>query len=270
MEASTILMCKPEYFNVDYEINPWMKGNVGKAQRIKAKTQWQNLVSTIKKYANVTFIEPQEGLPDMVFTANGALIHKNKAIIAKFEPKQRQGEEVFFKEWFEKQGFCVDVASEEPFEGAGDALFDRGKKRLWAAYGFRSSRKSHQSLAKMLDVEVLSLELVDPRFYHLDTCFCPLALGYLMYYENAFSYASQKLIEEKVPKEKLIKVSQKDAAQFALNAVNIGNTVILHKASFHLRFQLESRGFKVEEACVDEFMKAGGSTKCLTLQLNEH
>ena len=100
MSSSTILMCQPDFFDVNYEINPWMKGNINQAINKRAKQQWEDLVATIKKCAKVTLIEPQQGLPDMVFTANGALVHKNKAVVAKFNPIERQGEEVFFKNWF--------------------------------------------------------------------------------------------------------------------------------------------------------------------------
>ena len=269
MYSSTILMCEPSFFSVDYEINPWMKGQIHKTKIEKAKQQWEHLVSIIERYAKVTLIAPQQGLPDMVFTANGALVHKNKALVAKFQPKERQGEERFFRNWFLEKGYEVH-ATEEPFEGAGDALFDRGMERLWAAYGFRSSIAAHQKIQEILDIEVLSVELVDPRFYHLDTCFCPLNGGYVMYYPGAFSVASQKLIRKHVPTDKLIQVGLDDAQNFALNAINVDHHVIMHKASSRLRQSLEDSGFIVTEANVDEFLKAGGATKCLTLRLDEH
>jgi len=263
-------MCQPDFFSVEYEINHWMKGNVNQAATGKAQSQWQDLMAVVEKCAKVTLIEPQKGLPDMVFTANGALIHKNKAVVAKFQPKERQGEENFFKDWFKDKGFEVCDAGDEPFEGAGDALFDRGEDRLWAAHGFRSSLETHKKIQEIIGVEVLSLELVDPRFYHLDTCFCPLEGGYLMYYPKAFSPESQELIISRVAEEKLIRVSEDDANNFALNAVNVGSNIIMHKASAELRSSLEKEGFTVFETPVDEFMKAGGSTKCLTLRLDEH
>ncbi|MDD9950480.1 MAG: arginine deiminase-related protein [Zetaproteobacteria bacterium] len=248
-----------------------MVGNINLAQNGAAIEQWGFLENTLKECAKVKLIEPEDQLPDMVFTANGALIHNKKAIISRFKPKERQGESQYFKRWFEENGFQVfEVPEDMAFEGAGDALFDRCQpKRLWAAYGFRSSKASHEWIKNLLEVEVFSLELVDPRFYHLDTCFCPLDLGHIMYYSKAFSTASQRLIQTQIGSELLIDVSEEDAKNFSLNAVNVGTQIILGNASEGLKDRLRLLGYQVKETPVPEFKKAGGATKCLTLQLGE-
>jgi lysine-ketoglutarate reductase/saccharopine dehydrogenase-like protein (TIGR00300 family) len=264
------LMCAPDHYDVDYVINPWMEGNVHKSSRDRAVEQWQGLHHILKDRALVDLLQPQKGVPDMVFTANAGLVLGNDVVLSRFFHKERQGEEPFFQEWFESQGFTVHVLPKDlPFEGAGDALLDREGRWLWAGYGFRSELDSHPYLAKWLDIEVLSLRLMDERFYHLDTCFCPLTDGYLLYYPPAFDAYSNRLIELRVPAEKRIAVSEKDAVAFACNAVNVNRTVIMNKATDDLKQHLSSLGFEVVETPLTEFLKAGGAAKCLTLRVTE-
>ncbi|MBF2026684.1 MAG: TIGR00300 family protein [Oscillatoriales cyanobacterium C42_A2020_001] len=264
------LMCAPDHYDVDYVINPWMEGNVHKSSRDRAVEQWQGLFHILKDRAVVDLVKPQKGVPDMVFTANAGLVLGNNVVLSRFFHKERQGEEPFFKEWFESQGFTVyELPKDLPFEGAGDALLDREGRWLWAGYGFRSELDSHPYLAKWLDIEVLSLRLMDERFYHLDTCFCPLANGYLLYYPPAFDSYSNRLIELRVPAEKRIAVSEKDAVNFACNAVNVDRVVIMNKASDELKERLGNLGFEVLETPLTEFLKAGGAAKCLTLRVTE-
>ncbi|NJO40756.1 MAG: TIGR00300 family protein [Cyanobacteria bacterium CRU_2_1] len=272
MSASSIrfLMCPPKHYDVDYVINPWMEGNVHKSSRDRAVEQWEKLHHILKDQAIVNLVTPQIGVPDMVFTANAGLVLENTVVLSRFYHKERQGEEPFFQHWFEEQGFTVFTLPKDlPFEGAGDALFDREGRWLWAGYGFRSELDSHPFLAKWLDIEVLSLRLMDERFYHLDTCFCPLANGYLMYYPPAFDAYSNRLVEMRVPDAKRIAVSEPDAINFACNAVNIDRTIVLNKASDDLRARLEEVGFRLIETPLTEFMKAGGAAKCLTLRVTE-
>jgi lysine-ketoglutarate reductase/saccharopine dehydrogenase-like protein (TIGR00300 family) len=264
------LMCAPDHYDVDYVINPWMEGNVHKSSRDRAVEQWQDLHHIIKDHAIVDLVTPQKGVPDMVFTANAGLVLGDTVVLSRFYHKERQGEEPFFKQWFEEQGYTVhELPKDLPFEGAGDALLDREGRWLWAGYGFRSELDSHPYLAKWLDIEVLSLRLMDERFYHLDTCFCPLAGGYLMYYPPAFDAYSNRLIEMRVPAAKRIAVSEPDAANFACNAVNIDQTIILNKASDELKQRLMEIGFRLIETPLTEFLKAGGAAKCLTLRVTE-
>ncbi len=263
-------MCAPDHYDVDYVINPWMEGNIHRSSRDRAVEQWHQLHQVIKEHATVDLVAPQKGIPDMVFTANAGLVLGDRAVVSRFYHKERQGEEPFFKAWFEQNGFkTFELPQELPFEGAGDALFDREGRWLWAGYGFRSELDSHSYLAKWLDVEVLSLRLMDERFYHLDTCFCPLSNGYLLYYPPAFDAYSNRLIEMRVPAEKRIAIAEPDAVTFSCNAVNINDIVILNKASDELKQRLSKAGFRVIETPLTEFLKAGGAAKCLTLRVTE-
>jgi len=222
-----ILMCPPHHYDVDYVINPWMEGNIHRSSRDHAESQWNQLYSVLKKHATIELVEPQKGWPDMVFAANAGLVLGDRVVLSRFLHPERQGEEPYFHKWFEDNGFTVYTLPKSlPFEGAGDALIDRAGGWLWAGYGFRSELDSHPYLADWLDVEVLSLRLVDSRFYHLDTCFCPLTDGYVMYYPPAFDAYSNRLIEMRVPAEKRIVVSEIDAINFACNTVNVDHVVL--------------------------------------------
>ncbi|MBR8828684.1 MAG: TIGR00300 family protein [Gomphosphaeria aponina SAG 52.96 = DSM 107014] len=269
-ETIRFLMCAPDHYDVDYVINPWMDGNVHKSSRARAVEQWNKLYHILKDNAIVDLVGPQKGWPDMVFTANAGLVLGNNVVISRFYHKERQGEEPYFKEWFAQQGFNVyELPKDLPFEGAGDALLDREGRWLWAGYGFRSELYSHSYLAKWLDIEVLSLRLTDERFYHLDTCFCPLTGGYLLYYPPAFDGYSNRLIEMRVPEEKRIPIEEPDAVNFACNAVNINSIVVMNKVSDYLKVRLADVGFQVIETPLTEFLKAGGAAKCLTLRVTE-
>jgi len=263
-------MCAPDHYDVDYVINPWMEGNLHKSSRDRAVEQWQQLFHVLKDHAIVDLVQPEKGVPDMVFTANAGLVLGETAVLSRFFHKERQGEEPFFKAWLEGHGFTVhELPKDLPFEGAGDALFDREGRWLWAGYGFRSELDSHPYLARWLDIEVLSLRLMDERFYHLDTCFCPLTDGYLLYYAPAFDAYSNRLIELRVPEAKRIAIGEEDAVTFACNAVNIDRAIVLNKASDKLKQRLAAAGFQVIETPLTEFLKAGGAAKCLTLRVTE-
>ncbi|HEY9846777.1 MAG TPA: dimethylarginine dimethylaminohydrolase family protein, partial [Candidatus Caenarcaniphilales bacterium] len=264
------LMCPPDHYDVDYVINPWMEGNLHKSARDRAVEQWQGLFHILKDYAVVDLVTPQPGWPDLVFTANAGLVLGDAVVLSRFFHQERRGEEPYFKQWFEAQGYTVyELPKDLPFEGAGDALLDREGRWLWAGYGFRSELDSHPYLAKWLDTEVLSLRLMDERFYHLDTCFCPLNGGYLLYYPPAFDAYSNRLIEMRVPESRRLVVGEADAVSFACNAVNIEQTVVMNKASDPLKQQLQAVGFNVVETPLTEFLKAGGAAKCLTLRVTE-
>jgi lysine-ketoglutarate reductase/saccharopine dehydrogenase-like protein (TIGR00300 family) len=263
-------MCPPNHYDVDYVINPWMEGNIHKSSRDRAVEQWQKLYHILKDLTTVELVEPQPGWPDMVFTANAGLVLGDNVVLSRFYHKERQGEEPHFQKWFEDNGFSVyQLPKDLPFEGAGDALIDREGRWLWAGYGFRSELDSHPYIAKWLDIEVLSLRLIDERFYHLDTCFCPLSEGYLLYYPPAFDFYSNRLIEMRVPAYKRIVVEEPDAVNFACNAVNINSTVVMNKVSDSLKQRLADVGFQVIETPLTEFLKAGGAAKCLTLRVTE-
>lgn len=264
------LMCAPEHFEVAYVINPWMEGNIAYGRNEVATRQWSALTRMIARVADVDCISPVAGVPDMVFTANAGLVLGEKCVLSRFRHVERQGEEPHFAKWFGNHGFHVmTLPSDMYFEGAGDALFDRDLALLWMGYGHRSSDLCAPVLADFMGIEVQPLKLADPRFYHLDTCFCPLEGGYLLYYPAAFDPVSQEHIMARVPAERRIVVSDEDALHFACNAVNSQNHVFLNRASRELVQTLQSHGFVVHQTDLTEFMKAGGSAKCLTLKLNE-
>ena len=264
------LMCPPEYFTVVYTINPWMHGNLRKVEHTVARQQWRALYDTISDLATVRLVLPQPGSPDMVFTANAGVVKGRHFVCSRFRYPERQFEEPYFADWFMDRGYDVTLMPRDvPFEGAGDALFDRGDETLWMAHGHRSISEAREVVAERLKVRVETLRLVDTRFYHLDTCFCPLEGGYLMYYPTAFDEESRAVIEKRVPAARRIAIAEEDALSFACNAVNIGKTVIVNRATAALVKALGAKGFEVIQTPLSEFMKAGGSAKCLTLRLDE-
>ena len=269
LAAATFLMCPPRLYDVDYVINPWMAGNVHGSSRTRASEQWQNLYDAVSKVAAVRLIEPEPGSPDMVFTANAGLERNGTVAISSFFHPERQGEEPHFRRWFQEAGYTlVNIPRSTPFEGEGDALFTADGSRLWVGYGPRTLASSHQALRSVWDVEVASLHLIDPRFYHLDTCFAPLKDGFVMYFPEAFDDASLAKIEAYYPEQKRIIVSEVDAACFACNAINVGRTIILNRISRELNARLESLGFTTVQVALSEFMKAGGAAKCLVMKLS--
>lgn len=264
------LMCPPEYFDVSYIINPWMHGNVRKIDNALAKQQWRALYDIVTDHATVRLVIPQPGSPDMVFTANAGLVKGKRFLVSRFRYPERQYEEPYFADWFLDRGFDVDLMPRHvPFEGAGDALFDRRAKRLWLAYGHRSVLGAKEVIEQRLGVDIVALKLTDQRFYHLDTCFCPLDGGNLVYYPAAFDAASQATIERHVSAARRIAIGEEDALAFACNAVALGKHVVVNRASTAFVDALGRRGFEVVQTPLSEFMKAGGSAKCLTLRLDE-
>lgn len=269
MNQIEILMCAPDHFGVDYVINPWMEGQYGRVDKGRASSQWRELADSIARTARVVLIPPRKGLPDMVFTANAGLIHGTIALVSRFRYDERRGEEEFFDGWFTEAGFhSQDAMQGLHFEGAGDALFSACGSVLWLGYGHRSDAAVGPLLSGLLGVEVIALRLVCESFYHLDTCFCPLDNGHVLYYPPAFDPASIEAIERFYPESKRIAVDEEDARLFACNAVSLGNRVIVHPISARLHSRLTELGYEVEEVNLDEFHKSGGSAKCLTLRLS--
>jgi ornithine--oxo-acid transaminase len=267
-DRPALLMCPPKLYEVSYVINPWMKGNLGNSSRRKAVHQWEELYGVLSRLADIHLIEPMAGSPDMVFTANAGLAREGVVAISSFYHPERQGEERHFRAWFRDAGYdVVDLPRETPFEGEGDALFSVDGSRLWVGYGTRTLEASHDALQRLWGIEVTSLHLVDPRFYHLDTCFAPLGDGSLLYYPPAFDEASLKKIEAFYPQKRRIAVGEDDAVSFACNAVNVGKTIVLNRISADLEQTLRGRGFDVIQVQLDEFLKAGGAAKCLVMKL---
>ncbi len=265
------LMCAPDHFAVEYNINPWMEGNLhGTASHVAAE-QWHALYSIVQQHTEVALLPPVAGLPDLVFTANAAVLRGRTALLSSFRHPERQAEEPSFHAWLTQDGFDVhQLPRRIHFEGAGDALFDRELPLLWFGHGVRSSIEALPYLEQLLSTEVQPLELLCSHFYHLDTCFCPLEGGYLLYYPDAFSPKSQLEIETRIPAAKRHAVRRQDARDFACNAINISRHVILNHASEELQTWLATAGFTVHQTPTGEFLKAGGSAKCLSLSLKEN
>ncbi|WP_194713960.1 dimethylarginine dimethylaminohydrolase family protein [Noviherbaspirillum soli] len=264
------LMCAPQHFEVAYVINPWMEGNIARGSNPAAMQQWSALLALLRHHAQVDCISAREGVPDLVFTANAGLVLESRVLLSNFRHAERRPEEAYFSQWFVEHGFEVlALPPDVYFEGAGDALFDRRLPLLWMGHGHRSDPAAAAMIASLFDVEVEPLRLVNPHFYHLDTCLCPLEGGALLYYPAAFDAVSQERIATLVPPELRIAVGAADADAFACNAVNCGRHVILNQASDNLCAALAAHGYAVHQTRLSEFMKAGGSAKCLTLKLTE-
>jgi N-dimethylarginine dimethylaminohydrolase len=228
--------------------------------------QWCSLRDTLVKLGvQVELMTPQKGLPDLVFTANAGIVFGNRFFSSRFRHEVRARETPYFDAWFAAHGFVVEHLPEGMFfEGAGDALFCG--RALYAGYRIRSDVNGHQYLGQVLERLVLPLELVDPRFYHLDTCFCPLAPGEAIYFPPAFDAYGRKVLENHIPR--LLPVVEEEAVRFACNAVVVGKTVIVNAGSDQLKAGLEAWGYQVVAVELDEYLKAGGSAKCLTLRLD--
>ncbi len=268
MDSSTnarVLMCPPDYFGIEYEINPWMNIQQGANPQL-ARMQWQQLYQTLFDLgATVELLEPVAGLPDLVFTANAGLVFHDMILPARFRFGVRQGETRHFETWARDRGFTlVPLPASMNFEGAGDALFCGDT--LFAGYRFRSDVRSHQWLGERLGVPVLPMELVDPRFYHLDTCFCPVAPGVAVYYPGAFDEYGRSVLKDRI--DRLVEVSAEEAVSFSCNAVVVGRSVVLNEGAPKLAAALETLGFNVRPLEFSEFIKSGGSAKCLTLRID--
>jgi len=269
ISSPTFLMCPPRLYDVDYVINPWMAGNVHSSSRAHACEQWERLYEAVSAVARVELIEPQPGSPDMVFTANAGLERNGIVAVSSFFHPERQGEESHFRRWFHQAGYTViDIPRTTPFEGEGDALFSVDGRCLWVGHGPRTSLSSHRALREAWGIPVVPLHLIDPRFYHLDTCFAPLEDDYILYFPDAFDHVSLRYIEVFYPPEKRILVCEADAVSFACNSINVGRTIILNTISDNLSRRLERLGFNVVQVELTEFLKAGGAAKCLVMKIS--
>lgn len=259
-----LLLCPPDYYGIEYEINPWMDRRQN-ADPERARTQWQGLYERLGALGcEIELLSPQPRLPDMVFTANAGLAVGRRFIPSNFRHPERQGEEPLFRAWFEQRGYEVLRLPEGLFfEGEGDALCCG--EVLYCGYRFRSDIRSHQRIAELLQSLVVSVELVDDRFYHLDTCFCPLPDGGALWYPPAFDEYGQKALLRHI--KSLVEVAPEEAAKFACNAVVSGKDIVLPEGCPRLCDTLNRRGYNTHPLPMSEFLKAGGACKCLTLWL---
>ena len=260
-----VLVCRPDFFDVAYEINPWMSRARPPDSRV-ATAQWEALIALLRGPLGVELevMAPVEGLPDLVFTANAGLVDGRRVVLSSFRHPERQGEAPHFRQWFVSHDFeVIDPPPRVFFEGAGDALFLGDQ--LFAGYHFRSDIRSHEFVSAALGRHVLSLQLVDPRFYHLDTCFCPLDAETVALYPAAFDEYALRVIRDRVPR--VLEVGDADAERFACNAVVIGRRVAMNSGCEALQAQLDGLGYEPHATPLDQFLRSGGSAKCLTLTL---
>lgn len=260
-----ILMCPPDHYGIEYEINEWMNRS-RPADQNKAKLQWKELYDTLVSLGvKVSLLQARPGLPDLVFTANAGLIFYQKFISSRFKHGERAGETPHFDAFFQEHGYTVEHLPEgQFFEGAGDALFCG--QILFAGYRFRSDALAHQEVGRIINRRVLPLELVNPRFYHLDTCFCPLSPGEAIYFPEAFDAYGRKVLQQHVPR--LYAVPEADAFRFGCNAVVVDKHVVTNSNCPGLQEILTQAGYTPHAVELDEFLKAGGSAKCLTLRVD--
>lgn len=260
-----ILMCPPDHYGIEYEINPWMSRE-RQADHAQAVGQWLALKQILEGLgAQISLLTPVPGLPDLVFTANAAMIYRQQAVLSRFRHPQRQGEEDHDAAWLQDAGYEVlRLPPQMSFEGAGDALFCG--ETLFAGYLKRSDAKSHHAVGRLINTRVLPLELVDSYYYHLDTCFCPLTSSSAILFPGAFDDYGRRVLNELIAD--LIVVEPEEARSFACNAVVVNRTVVTNVGCPKLQSTLQSRGFATIETPLGEFVKAGGSAKCLTLRLD--
>ncbi len=259
------LLCPPKHFRVAYEINPWMRLS-RQPRSSRARAQWETLVQTLKRLgARVSLLEPSPICPDLVFTANAGLARGKLFIPSRFRFPERRAEEPVYRRFFRSRGYRIaDLPEHSFFEGEGDALLVG--ERIFLGYRFRSEIRAHQALARILRVEVLSLELADRRFYHLDTCLLPLGPKTVLYYPGAFDAYGRRVIRALI--EDPLAVSRAEALKFVCNGIAVGRDVVLNEGlSRAMRRALERRGFRLHELDLSEFHKSGGSAKCLVLRL---
>jgi N-dimethylarginine dimethylaminohydrolase len=214
---------------------------------------------------DVRLMEPVKGMPDLVFTANAGLVLRNRVFLSRFRYPARQAETPVDEAWFRGYGLeTVSLPDRWSFEGAGDALFCGDT--LFGGYVIRSDAGSINWLAQQIGCRAIPLQLVDQYYYHLDTCFCPVSPTEAIYYPPAFDEYAQRALAQHVPG--LISVHPDEAARFACNAVVVGRHVVINAGCPTLEGDLQARGFITHSTVLDEFIKAGGSAKCLTLRLD--
>ncbi|MBB6119875.1 dimethylargininase [Nocardiopsis algeriensis] len=261
------LMCRPTYFAVDYAINPWMDP-AAEVDRERAIRQWEALRDLYLELGHrVSEITPVEGLPDMVFAANGALVVDGRVYGARFASAERTPEGPAYLDWFRKAGVSEGFVetSEPKYVNEGEGDFITLDDLILAGTGFRTDAAAHQEAERFLGRPVVTLQLVDPRFYHLDTALCALSGTQIAYYPGAFSAGSRKVLRALYPDA--LTATEEDAAVLGLNAVCDGSNAILPAEATGLAARLRALGLTVHHVEIDELRKAGGGAKCCTLEL---
>lgn len=273
-----LLMCPPRHFAVTYSINPWMDPRswaVDGHLHAEAERQWAALRDAlVAAGATVETIEPVADLPDLVFTANAAVVLDRKAVLSRFRHPERRNEEPVFAAQFAAlaaRGLLDDVVQlpeQIILEGAGDCIWDQRRRVFWLGCGFRSDIAAAAFLERQFGHACVPLPLADACFYHLDTALCALPCGSVMYYPGAFTPAARATIEAHVGPQHRIALDRADAERFAANAVCVRDTIVLSSCSNSLRSVLEERGYSIVETPLHAFLRSGGSACCLTLRLD--
>lgn len=257
----SVLVCRPKYFRVDYKINPWMK--VGSTDKKKAMNQWNKLINIYKQLElNVEIIEQNSNFPDMVFAADQGFCLKNKTILlSRFRYKERQGESQYYKKWYKKKGYRVLLLPKNLyFEGCGE--LQEFKDNLLIGTGFRTNKKAAKTIGKIANRNTIILELVDERFYHLDTCLMVLNDNVIFYYPKAFS--TESILKLKSLRSQLIEIDDKEVKNFAANSIVFNNNVVIQIGNPKIAEKIKRLGYKIFNINLNEYMKAGGGAHCLT------
>ena len=259
----TYLMCPPEHFTVEYSINPWM--DPAKPVDVAlANQQWQRVGEVFRSLGHtVHTIAAKPGLPDMVFAANGATVIDGKVLSARFKYPERQPEAEAYLAWFRQHGYAQIRESAVMNEGEGDIVY--AGRVILAGHGFRSDEVVRAELEELYGMQVISLRLVDPRFYHLDTALVVLDADTAAYYPAAFDDAGKAALTSHFAE--LIEVKDEDAEVLGLNAISDGHNVVVPEQATGLIAQLEAAGFNPVTVNLSELLKAGGGPKCCTLEL---
>ncbi|MFA9289339.1 MAG: dimethylarginine dimethylaminohydrolase family protein [Weeksellaceae bacterium] len=260
-----ILLCPPTNFEIMYEINPWMHAGTP-IDHVKILEEYEAL-KQIYTSLGVTYHEltPQVGLPDQVYTTDTGLPEGNMFIKSNFRYPQRVPEAAIAASFFQKKGYeNKTIPDGIYFEGEGELL--RCDDRYYLGYGYRSSKEAAPYLQDYLQKPVQTLEIVDPRFFHLDTCFAPLTDDLALVYKPALSKEAQQVVQRDF--KSLINLTETDALAFACNLVTIGKNIIIHEGlSDSLTKQLEEQGYTIHTLNMQEYLKGGGSAKCISLQI---
>jgi N-dimethylarginine dimethylaminohydrolase len=275
----SFLMCPPRHFAVTYSINPWMDPQAwadgGAALSTKAERQWAKLHRALHDAgAVIQTVEPIPGLPDLVFTANAAVVLDRKVVLSRFRHDERRGEEPIFAASFETLGArgLIDEIFRLPagivLEGAGDCIWDSRRKLFWLGCGFRSDAAAARFIERKFSVPCLIVPLANASFYHLDTAFCALPCGSIVYYPEAFTSEALATIHARALPEERVVLEEADAAHFAANAICINRKIVLSSCSDSLRRRLQELGYAIIETPLRAFMRSGGSACCLTLRLD--